>query len=70
MKVWDHPTRPTHIWVNCPRFDRFFFFFFFGGGGVGFPKKKCGVLLLGSVKAKMVSVLQEGVRSSGPKGVF
>ena len=27
IKVWDHPTPPTHSWVNCPKFSRLFYGF-------------------------------------------
>ena len=23
-KVWDYPTPPTHIWVNCPKYKTVF----------------------------------------------
>ena len=39
FNVWDHPTLPTHIWVNYPldnvqNLPGFFCFFFLGGGQV------------------------------------
>ena len=30
--IWDHLTPPTHIWVNCPKFSRYFLGGMWGGG--------------------------------------